>query len=79
MPVAEPAANSEPAAEAGEQAAGEAPAEQPVATTEGDANATADAAAAATATEPQVDEEAVRKHGLAKARAEKLLKAMGAR
>ena len=78
MPVAEPAANSEPAAEAGEQAAAETPAEQPVATTEGDATATADAAAE-TATEPQVDEEAVRKHGLAKARAEKLLKAMGAR
>ena len=78
MPIAELATIGEPAAEAGEQAAAGTPAEQPISTTEGDATATADAAAE-TATEPQVDEEAVRKHGLAKARAEKLLKAMGAR
>lgn len=77
MPVAEPATIGEPAAEAGEPAAADTPAEQ-AATIDGDATATADAAAE-TATEPQVDEEAVRKHGLAKARAEKLLKAMGAR
>jgi len=78
VPVAEAAAPTEPAAEAGEQVPAEATAEQTEPASEGAGPATTEAEAKPSA-EPQVDEEAVRRHGVAKTRAEKLLKAMGAR